>query len=75
MTAQRKRVALLDYGLGNVHSAAKALEARTRALGSENAALRRELLALRAEVVAMRRTTVASHSHPTKRRSAAGESR
>ncbi|MCR8670350.1 imidazole glycerol phosphate synthase subunit HisH [Agrococcus sp. HG114] len=27
MTAQRKRVALLDYGLGNVHSAAKALEA------------------------------------------------
>jgi glutamine amidotransferase len=27
MTAERKRVALLDYGLGNVHSAAKALEA------------------------------------------------
>ena len=27
MTAARKRIALLDYGLGNVHSAAKALEA------------------------------------------------
>ena len=27
MTAARPSVALLDYGLGNVHSAAKALEA------------------------------------------------